>query len=62
MEPQRKYCTILIKRRVSGEPGPPVMLNPGELAMNEGSSTLYIGTQTTELSSSENIITDMGTF
>lgn len=41
MEPQRKYCTILIKRRISGEPGPPVSLNSGELAFNENDSVLY---------------------
>jgi len=62
MEEQRRYCTILIKRRVSGEPGPPPMLVPGELAMNEGGSTLYVGTQSSQLSSEENIVTDMGLF
>lgn len=62
MEEQRRYCTILIKRRVSGEPGPPPMLIHGELAMNEVNSTLYIGTQSSQLSSTENKVTDMGSF
>lgn len=61
MEPQRKYCTILIKRRVSGNPGPPPMLLPGELAVNEVDNTLYVGgTETENLSG--NTITDLGTF
>ena len=57
MEENRKYTTILIKRRVSGEPGPPSMLNHGELAFNEVSNTLHIGTNNPPLSS-----TDPGTF
>jgi len=60
MEQERRYCTILIKRRVSGEPGPPPMLVPGELAMNEGNSTLYVGTTAESLSGDQ--ITDLGTF
>jgi hypothetical protein len=44
MEPQRIPCTILIKRRLSGDPGPPTFLAPGELAFNEVDGTLSIGT------------------
>ena len=44
MEEQRIPCTILIKRRVSGDPGPPTFLAPGELAFNEVNQTLSIGT------------------
>jgi hypothetical protein len=62
MEEQRTYCTILIKRRISGDPGPPAFLAPGELAMNEGNSTLYIGTQNSQLSSEEKTVTDLGLF
>lgn len=47
-EPKRIYTTIRIKRRVAGEAGPPPMLQHGELAMNEVSNTLYIGTTNTE--------------
>jgi hypothetical protein len=61
MEEQRKYCTILIKRRVSGAPGPPPMLRPGELAVNEVGGTLYIGSSESQ-NLSGNTITDMGTF
>ena len=61
MEQERRYCTILIKRRISGEPGPPPMLHPGELAVNEAGGTLYIGTSQSE-NLSGNTITDMGTF
>ena len=61
MEEQRKYCTILIKRRISGDPGPPPMLQPGELAMNETTNTLYIGiSQSPDLSGGQ--VRDMGTF
>ena len=60
MEPQRKYCTILIKRRVSGEPGPPPMLAHGELAVNEANNTLYIGTMSETVSGEQ--IADLGTF
>lgn len=62
MKQEKIPCTILIKRRVSGEPGPPSVLQPGELAINEGNATLYIGTQTSQLSSEETTVTDMGTF
>ena len=61
MEEKRIYTTILIKRRVSGEPGPPSSLVHGELAVNEvGGGTLYIGTSTPDLSS--NGVIDHGTF
>jgi hypothetical protein len=44
--------TIRIKRRLSGEPGPPMNLLPGELAYNEVDGILYIGvTQSPTLSS-----------
>jgi hypothetical protein len=56
-EPKRTYTTILIKRRISGEPGPPKMLQHGELAFNEVNNTLYIGTTNTSLSAE-----DPGTF
>lgn len=62
MEEQRKYCTILIKRRLTGDPGPPSMLQHGELAMNEVDDTLYINSQTSQLSSDNQTVTDMGTF
>jgi len=62
MEQQRIYTTILIKRRVSGEAGPPPMLQSGEMAMNEVNNTLYIGTTNTDNLSGENIVTDMGNF
>lgn len=61
MEPPRKYCTILIKRRVSGDPGPPPMLLPGELAANEVDNVLYT-TSTSSEGLSGDTITDMGTF
>ena len=57
MEPQRKACTILIKRRVSGEPGPPASLEHGELAFNEVNNSLYVNTNNPSLSSN-----DPGTF
>ena len=44
-------CTILIKRRISGDPGPPSSLAHGELAFNEVSNTLHIGTNSPSLSS-----------
>lgn len=63
MEPQRLPCTILIKRRVSGEPGPPSYLAPGELAFNEVDNTLSIGsTDQQSLSSEQNTVTDFGNF
>jgi len=46
---------IRIKRRLTGEPGPPPIVDQGELAYNEVDDTLYIGvsydSNTTELSS-----------
>ena len=57
MEPQKKHCTILIKRRVSGDPGPPASLAHGELAFNEVDNSLYIQTDNPSVSS-----TDLGTF
>lgn len=40
MEPSR---TILIKRRLQGNPGPPNTLRNGELAFNEVDQVLYYG-------------------
>ena len=57
MEQERRSCTILIKRRVSGDPGPPAYLAPGELAFNEASNALFFGTNSPSLST-----TDPGTF
>jgi hypothetical protein len=57
MEEKRMPCTILIKRRISGDPGPPSSLAHGELAFNEVSNTLHIGTNSPSLSSN-----DPGTF
>ena len=59
MEEKRLYTTILIKRRVSGDPGPPTSLRSGELAVNEVDNTLYIGTATNLLSGTS---TDPGFF
>lgn len=53
MEERRVYTTILIKRRVSGEAGPPSMLGKGELAFNETNQTLYIGSNTPSLTGSD---------
>lgn len=53
MELQKIPCTILIKRRVSGDPSPPSSLQPGELAFNESSPSLFIGTTQLESLSSE---------
>lgn len=50
MEERRIYTTICIKRRLSGDPGPPSSLAHGELAVNEVSNTLYIGTSTPQAS------------
>jgi hypothetical protein len=57
MEEKRMPCTILIKRRVSGDPGPPSSLAHGELAFNEVNNILHIGTNIPSLSSN-----DPGTF
>lgn len=53
MEQQRLYSTICIKRRIAGDPGPPPLLNPGELAFNEVDNTLYIGTSNIASASEE---------
>jgi hypothetical protein len=53
MEEKRIYSTILIKRRVSGEAGPPPILNRGELAFNENDQTFYIGSNIPSLSAAE---------
>lgn len=34
-----------IKRRLAGDPGPPAVLQTGELAFNEVDNTLYIGVE-----------------
>jgi hypothetical protein len=39
-----------IKRRLAGDPGPPAVIDPGELAFNEVDNTLYIGAEIRELS------------
>jgi len=55
MEEKRIHTTILIKRRITGEPGPPTSLRGGELAFNEASNTMYIETSTPTLSGSEDL-------
>lgn len=57
MELQKKHCTILIKRRVSGDAGPPASLAHGELAFNEVDNSLYLQNNNPSLST-----TDLGTF
>jgi len=52
MEEKRIHTTILIKRRITGEPGPPTSLRSGELAFNEASNTMYIETSAPALSGS----------
>ena len=42
MEENRKFCRILIKRRLADNPNPPTDLKHGELAFDEGVSTLYV--------------------
>lgn len=54
MEPEIKHCIIKIKRRVSGEAGPPPTLTWGEMAMNEVDQTLYIGTTNNQETSGNN--------
>ena len=49
----RQYTTILIKRRVAGNPGPPESLQAGEMAFNEEEGVLYIGSTTLDKLSSE---------
>jgi len=53
MEEKRIHTTILIKRRISGEPGPPTSLAPGELAFNEVNNTLFISTTNDALSGND---------
>jgi hypothetical protein len=53
MDSQKIPCTLLIKRRVSGEPGPPEFLQPGELAFNEVSSVFSVGVTASNSLSSE---------
>lgn len=60
MEEKIIPCVIKIKRRVSGEAGPPPTLSWGEMAMNEVNQTLYIGTKSQETSA--NSTTDFGFF
>lgn len=45
--------TFQIKRRLAGDPGPPDVLEPGELAFNEVEDTLYIGVATLSTTSGE---------
>ena len=45
--------TFQIKRRLAGDPGPPDVLQPGELAFNEVEDTLYIGVETLSTTSGE---------
>ena len=52
MEEKGIHTTILIKRRITGEPGPPESLTPGQLAFNEASNTMYIETSAPALSGS----------
>ncbi len=42
-----------IKRRLAGDPGPPTVLDAGELAFNEVDNTLYIGSEIQDLSGTE---------
>jgi hypothetical protein len=53
MGDKKIHTTILIKRRITGEPGPPESLAPGQLAFNEASNTMYIETSAPTLSGSE---------
>jgi len=53
MEEKKIHTTILIKRRVSGDPGPPTSLAQGELAFNEVNNTLFIGTTNDALSGND---------
>jgi hypothetical protein len=45
--------TFQIKRRLAGDPGPPDVLQPGELAFNEVEDTLYIGVELLSATSGE---------
>ena len=61
MEEQIVPCIIKIKRRVSGEAGPPPTLTWGEMALNEVNQTLYIGTTNSQETSGKNT-NDFGFF
>ena len=53
MEENKKlFTTIKIKRRISGEPGPPEFLQRGELAINEVDDVIFVGTTQTNTVSS----------
>ena len=54
MEEKIIPCIIKIKRRVSGEAGPPPTLTWGEMGMNEVDQTLYIGTTNNQETSGNN--------
>jgi hypothetical protein len=45
--------TFQIKRRLAGDPGPPDVLQTGELAFNEVDNTLYIGVESLSATSGE---------
>ena len=45
--------TFQIKRRLAGDPGPPDVLQSGELAFNEVEDTLYIGVEPLSTTSGE---------
>jgi hypothetical protein len=62
MEEKKIYTTICIKRRLSGDPGPPPSLLPGELAVHEVGNKLYVGVSTDVLNLSSGIVIDQGTF
>lgn len=47
MEQPKQPCRILIKRRLTGPPGPPEKLEVGELAFNYTNETLNIGMSST---------------
>jgi hypothetical protein len=52
--------TILLKRRKSGNSGPPSTLKNGELAFNEVDKTLYYGSGSDENDNAVEIITIAG--
>lgn len=53
---------ILIRRRISGNAGPPLTLSNGELAFNEVDSTLYYGKGDDGNGDATNIIPIAGDF
>ena len=59
MEPAR---TILIKRRLQGNSGPPSLLKNGELAFNEVDQVLYYGKGDNGQGNANNIIPIAGNF